>query len=72
MDEVKKLRLWMKENGYSTSHLAKAMGYSYDGVYQALNVRKYLSANFKWSFQETFGHDEANKIFDAPQPLEVA
>ncbi|MCC6455177.1 MAG: hypothetical protein IT328_09570 [Caldilineaceae bacterium] len=75
MNEVEQLREWMEEKGYSTSDLAKAMGFSYDGVYQALKVRKYFSANFKWCFQETFGSEEASKVFATnpqPEPAEVA
>lgn len=65
MNEVERLREWMKEQGYTISSLAKAMSFSYDGVYQALNVRGYLSPNFKWCFQESFGRDLATKLFDS-------
>jgi hypothetical protein len=66
MNEVEQLREWIK-NDHTTSSLAKSMGISYDGVYQALNVRGvhgYLSAEFKWRFLLTFGADEALAIFD--------
>jgi hypothetical protein len=39
MNEVERLRQWMKENGYTTKKLADRIGFTYDGVYQALNVR---------------------------------
>lgn len=62
--EVNKLKEWMELSGHSLSSLAKAMGYSYDGVYQALNVRSYLSPHFKWRFAQVFGWETASELFD--------
>lgn len=75
MEEIAKLKSWMNESGHSLSSLAKAMGYSYDGIYQAVNVRSFLSPHFKWRFAQVFGWEVAQQLFDQPEPtraLELA
>ncbi len=68
MTEVDKLKTWLQENEISITALADAVGMSYDGTYQTLNVRGpilgRLSDGLKWKFAQKFGVDIAGKIFD--------
>lgn len=66
MNEVERLRKWMDETGHTMPSLAKAINLSYDGVYQALNVRGVtgrVSNGFKWRFTQAFGLETAQSIF---------
>lgn len=63
-DTVENFRKWMLSSGYTLSSLAKKMNYSYDGVYQALNVRSCLSTHFKWRFAQVFGWETARELFE--------
>lgn len=70
MSEQDKLLQWMNENGYTVSTLAQETQMSYDGMYQALHVRKRISAGFRVRFTERFGSSVAAQIFEpvlAPQ-----
>lgn len=74
MNEVERLRNWMTENNLTKRGLANRMGFSYDGIYQALKTRGdklgHVSPGFKWHFKQAFGAEIADKIFDAdPQPV---
>jgi len=68
MTEVDKLKTWLQENEISITALADAVGMSYDGTYQTLNVRGpilgRLSDGLKWKFAQKFGVDIAGQIFD--------
>ena len=67
MNEAERLTNWMHEHGHSITTLAAAVGMSYDGVYQILNVRGRVSPGFKLRFIQAFGTDVAASIFDAPR-----
>ena len=68
MTEVDKLKTWLQENEISITALADAVGMTYDGTYQTLNVRGpslgRLSDGLKWKFAQKFGVDIAGQIFD--------
>lgn len=67
MNEVERLANWMHAEGHNVTTLAAAVGMSYDGVYQILNVRGRVSPGFKLRFIQVYGADVAAAIFDAPR-----
>lgn len=70
MDEREKLLKWMADNKITKRHMADRMSFSYDGIYQAIEVRRYFSPEFKWRFQEAFGKEAATSIF-SEQPISM-
>ena len=64
MSEKERIRQWMDVAGHTISSLAKEIGMSYDGVYQALNVRGRVSDGFKLRFINRFGIAAATEVFD--------
>lgn len=64
MSEKERIFQWMDVAGHTISSLAKEIGMSYDGVYQALNVRERVSDGFKLRFINRFGIGAASQVFD--------
>ena len=69
MADVERLTAWMDRNGYSMKRLADELGMSYDGVYQALIVRKRVGEAFRWRFARRFGMDVAERVFAASESI---
>ena len=69
MTDVERLSAWMDHNDYNMKRLADELGMSYDGVYQALTVRKRVGEAFKWRFAQRFGMDVAERVFAASESI---
>lgn len=57
------LRLWMDENGFTNSTLAKRMGVSYELIYKISCGVHPPSDGFKWRFAQEFGIKTARRLF---------
>lgn len=63
MTEKKRLMQWMQEKGFDTETLATATGDSYSSIYMMTKGDRPVNDAFKWRFSETFGWEEAQKVF---------
>lgn len=63
------LNAWMHANGHTNTTLATAMGYSYEYIYKLTQGERPVTEGFRWRFAQTFGWDEAQRLFSAtPTP----
>jgi len=69
MTEVDRVIDWIETNQISQPELARTLGMSYDGLYQALHVRRRLSSGFKFRFLARYGEGMARSLFEVPSPL---
>lgn len=66
---TEQLTAWMQAHGHTNSSLAAAMGYSYEYIYKLTQGERPVTEGFRWRFSQTFGWEEAERLFNAePTP----
>ena len=63
MNDIERLKEWMKERDLSVWDLAREMGLARHTVYFVVERRKNITETFAKRFVEHYGWDVASKIF---------